>query len=262
MYDAAKVIGEYLKPLAFNEYKINDCLKFPDMIKALPPLQKKEEYVSYDVESLFTNIPLKETVSYIIHKIYNEKLLKPIFKKLIFMRLLYKLTTDCTIQFNKCFCKQIDGCAMGGPLSVILADIHMVRTENVVVKPLNPEFYKRFVDDMYSRRNKSQQDVLFEALNNFHPNIKLTIEVNPENFLDIKILLNNEGVVTTQVYRKENKKAVPWITKVPKRYKRNTISGDLHRSRKIASNFDIKIRAIKAKYNKAGYPQRFIESVI
>ena len=26
---------------------------------------------------------------------------------------------------------------MGGPLSVILADIHMVRTENEVVKPMN-----------------------------------------------------------------------------------------------------------------------------
>ena len=32
-YDAAKVIGEYLKPLALNEYKINGCLKFADMIK-------------------------------------------------------------------------------------------------------------------------------------------------------------------------------------------------------------------------------------
>ena len=30
----------------------------------------------------------------------------------------------------------------------------------------------------------------------------------------------------------------------------------------MASNFDIEIRAIKAKYNKAGYLQRFIESVI
>ena len=77
-----------------------------------------------------------------------------------------------------------------------------------------------------------------------------------------QILLNKEGVVTTQVYRKENKKAVPWVSKIPKRYKRNTISGDLHRSRKIASNFDIEIRAIKAKYNKTGYLRRFIESVI
>ena len=151
---------------------------------------------------------------------------------------------------------------MGGPLSVILADIHMVRTENDVVKPMNPSFYKRFVDDIYSKRNKSQQDVLLEALNNFHPNIKLTTGVNPVKLLDTKIILNNEGVVTTQLYRKENKKAVPWMSKIPKRYKRNTISGDLHRSRKIVSNFDIKIRAVKAKYNKAGYPRRFIESVI
>ena len=74
--------------------------------------------------------------------------------------------------------------------------------------------------------------------------------------------MNNEGVVTTHVYRKEYKKAVPWVSKIPKRYKENTISGDLHWSRQIASNFDIKIRTIKAKHRKAGYAQRFIESVI
>ena len=136
IYGTAKVIGEYHKLLAFNEYKINDCLKFPD-IKASPSLQKNEEYVSYEADSLFTNIALKETTDYIIHKIDNEKFLKPICKKLIFKRLLYKLTTDCTVEFNQRFYKQIDGCTMGDPLSVILADIHMVRTENEVVKPMN-----------------------------------------------------------------------------------------------------------------------------
>ena len=75
-------------------------------------------------------------------------------------------------------------------MSVILADIHMVKTENEVVKPMNPPFYKRFVDDIYSKRNKSQKDVLFEALNNFHPNIKLTIVVDPVKFLDKKIIFN------------------------------------------------------------------------
>ena len=74
-YDATKVIGHYLKSLALNEYKINDCLKFPDMIKAFSPLQKNEEYVSYGVDSLFTNILLKKTIDYIIHKIYTEKFL-------------------------------------------------------------------------------------------------------------------------------------------------------------------------------------------
>ena len=51
------------------------------MLKSLSPLQKDEKYVSYDVGLLFTDIPLKETIDYIIHKIYNEKLLKPICKK-------------------------------------------------------------------------------------------------------------------------------------------------------------------------------------
>ena len=75
----------------------------------------------------------------------------------------------------------------------------MVKTENEVVKPMNPPFYKWFVDDIYSRRNKFQQDVLFAALNDFHPDIKLTLEVNPEKFSDTKIILNNDGVVTTQI---------------------------------------------------------------
>ena len=40
MYDPTKVIGEYLKLLAYNENKSNDCLKFPDMLGTLLPLQR------------------------------------------------------------------------------------------------------------------------------------------------------------------------------------------------------------------------------
>ena len=36
-----------------------------------------------------------------------------------------------------------------------LADIKMIQTENDVVKPLQPVFYKRYVDDIYSRRKKN-----------------------------------------------------------------------------------------------------------
>ena len=151
---------------------------------------------------------------------------------------------------------------MGGTFSVILVDTHVVRTKNDVLNSTNHLFCKRFLDNIYSKPNISQPDVLFEALNSFHPNIKLIIDINPVKLLDTKIILNNEGVATTQVYQKENKKAVPWVSKIPKRYKHNTISGDLHRFRKTASNFDIEIRAIKAKYSKAGYPRRIIECVI
>ena len=63
------------------------------MLSSIPPLQDDEKEVSYDVESLFTIIPIEETISYIIDQIYVHKLLTPICWKLIFRRLLIKLST-------------------------------------------------------------------------------------------------------------------------------------------------------------------------
>ena len=42
---------------------------------------------------------------------------------------MYKLTTECAFQLNQNLFKQTEGCSMGGPLSVTLTDIHMIRTE-------------------------------------------------------------------------------------------------------------------------------------
>ena len=75
---------------------------------------------------------------------------------------------------------------MGGPLSVTFSDINMVKMENDVVIPSKPMFYRRSVDDIY-RRWKWGDNVLFDQLNSYHPNIKLTIEVNSSKFLDTKL---------------------------------------------------------------------------
>ena len=99
-YNAAKVIADYLKSLCQNEYKINDTKSFPSMLKDQEPLNPNEEYVSYDVESLFTNIPVDETINYIINEIYQKRKLPQICSKTIFKRLLFKLTTEVSFQFN------------------------------------------------------------------------------------------------------------------------------------------------------------------
>ena len=97
-YNAVKVISyqnEY--PLCQNEYPISDTQQFPDMLSNLPPLPDDEENISYNVESLFTNIPIKDTIEYIIEQVHAHKKLKPICGKLIFKRLLLKLPS--TISF-------------------------------------------------------------------------------------------------------------------------------------------------------------------
>ena len=171
------------------------------MLRDLPPLNNDEEYVLYDADSLFANIPLKETVDYILEEIYVGRKMKAICSKLIFKQLLYKLTTECTFQFNTKFFKQIDDCSMGGPLSVTLSDIHMTRTENNVVEHEKPLFYRRFVDDITNRRKKNKLDTIFDNLNKYHAKISLTIEVTLCKFLDTKII-NNKGNITTEVFRK------------------------------------------------------------
>ena len=61
---------------------------------------------------------------------------------------------------------------------------------------------------------------------------------------------------------KTTKQPTHWSSKIPERYKRNMILGDLHRSNRISSNFSEEIKFISHIYEKADYPKRFINRVI
>ena len=150
---------------------------------------------------------------------------------------------------------------MGGPISVVLSDIYVCKMEEDIVAPSKPLFYKRYVDDTYVRRKKNETDELYNELNSYHQNIQLTLELNPTKFPDTEIIQSNSKI-TTQVYNKMKKLPVHWTSKIPVRYKHNAIIGELHRAKKIASNFDIEIKHIVVKYTAAGFPSRFVLSII
>ena len=48
----------------------------------------------------------------------------------------------------------------------------MTWMEIEVVVPIRPTFYKRYIDDKHNHRQKNTSDVLYDALNNYHPKIK------------------------------------------------------------------------------------------
>ena len=62
--------------------------------------------------------------------------------------------------------------------------------ERDIALPLKPKFYRQFVANIYRRRKKNKTDELFSKMNSYHPNINLTIEINPSKFLDTKIVQN------------------------------------------------------------------------
>ena len=117
--------------------------KFPSILSSIPYLQDDEEDISYDVESLFTNILIEETSNCIIEQIYVHKKLTPVCSKLICRRLLIKLATARNFKLISRFLKQVDVCTMGGPLSVTVSDIYLVKMENDVAIPS-----KSFIADL------------------------------------------------------------------------------------------------------------------
>ena len=107
--------------------------------------------------------PINDTVDYyILDQVYVQPKLKPICSKLIFNRLLIKLSTEVTFTFNSKFCKQTDDCTMGGPLLVTFSDIYMTKMERDVVRPFNPIFYRRYVDDIYNRQKINKKMTLMK----------------------------------------------------------------------------------------------------
>ena len=117
------------------------------------------------------------------------------------------------------------------------------------------------MNNIYNRRKKDEFDKVFHALNNYHENIKLTIEISPSKFFDTQ-LINEDGKHITKVYRKESKIPIHWSSKTPKHYKRNTTTTDLHRAGNIASNMKEEIQTIRKRFIKADYPIPFANSVI
>ena len=80
------------------------------------PLVSNEEYVFYDVNSLFTSISLGETIDFILDEIFFRKKLEHFCKKSVFKKLLNKLGKGCTFLTDGILIRQDDECPIGGPI--------------------------------------------------------------------------------------------------------------------------------------------------
>ena len=249
----SKVAAQFLKPLARNDFPISATLAFPELLKTLKIVMITRMF--HMTSSLYSQVYLLKKL--LITSYINS--IEPMCKKLIFKKLLIKLTKECTVSVNNQLIKQTDGSPMGVPISVLFADIYMCKMEDVVA-PLKPIFCKRYVDDTYVRRKKNATDELFENLNTYQNNITLTIEQNPTEILDAEIKRNNSAIIT-KIYTRSNKFHVHWSSKMPLRYKCNTITGELHRANKIASNFSNETKRIKIKNLLAGFPSLVINDI-
>ena len=120
-YNPAGFLCDFLSPLVPNDYSCKDTFSFVSQIKNAN-LSKK--FVSYDVTSLFNNIPLQETIDIAINLIFNHNPNLNITRKEL-KKLFLFATSKTHFIFNSKFYNKIDGVAMGSPLAPVLANIFM-----------------------------------------------------------------------------------------------------------------------------------------
>ncbi|KAJ8914806.1 hypothetical protein NQ315_014551 [Exocentrus adspersus] len=170
--------------------------------------------VSFDVVSLFTNVPVDKTLSIVRNKLENDNNLKDRTKLNVsaFMELLTLCIKTTYFQLENDFYQQDFGMAMGSSLSPIMSNIFMEHFEETYVKSYinKPKIWWRYVDDVFSiwpHRQDNLTDFL-NFLNNIEPTIKFTLELEENNklpFLDVMISKNTEinSNFQTNVYRKK-----------------------------------------------------------
>ena len=191
---------------------ISDPLKFAEKIRQTN-ITADEILVSYDVSSLFTNVPVDETIQLLADKAFknnwfNEKNRLNI-KKTDLIKLLNLATKYQLFQFNGKLYEQVDGVAMGSPLGPLMANAFMCSLEDKLSKSNNlSSFYNRYADDTLTKQSSLESAESFlSILNNCHPSLNFTMEVEQEGkipFLGMEVT-KKDGRLETKVYIKPTK---------------------------------------------------------
>ena len=228
--------------------------------------------VSFDVESLFTNLPLEESINlavdYIIKENSNIKLTATELKQLFTIA-----TSETHFLFNGAYYDQIDGVAMGSPLAPILANLFMGHFENIWLRTFRSckvLFYRRYVDDIFCLFNsESDANLFYNFINSQHPNINFTIEAERNRclpFLDVHIDNNSQSVIT-KVYRKSTFTGLltNFFSFTSFSYKLGLVRTLIDRAFKINNTwrgFHLDVKKLTAILNRNSYPTNLIESTV
>ncbi|XP_060085696.1 uncharacterized protein LOC132565106 [Ylistrum balloti] len=187
-----------------------------DFLKYLPKhINEDTTFVSFDVISLYTNIPHELGIAAISYWLQETRIVRNISKE--FVREAVEIVLqENTFQFNDKNYQQIQGTAMGTKMAPTYATLVMGILEVQFYNKYGEQFgqeekkdlkenFKRFLDDCFILWKKSDDDLrnFFTMLNELHPKIQFTMEKSKIRlpFLDILLFKDNEELCTDIYYK-------------------------------------------------------------
>ena len=208
-YNLSKFLVSLLTPLLTSPYILSDTFSFLEDLRNTDLDTNNVFMASFDINSLFTHVPLDETIDIITNRAFTNATLFHGFSVTDFKQLLSFSVKDSHFLFNNTLYKQTEGIGMGSPLGPFFANIFLDHHERNWLAScpdhFKPLFFRRYIDDCFVVfRSRDHVSPFLHYLNSQHPNISFTCELENDGklpFLDI-LVERSDSDFSTSVYRK------------------------------------------------------------
>ena len=273
-YKLAKFFIPLLTSLTTSRFIISDSFSFVQEHLSSDTDSRNVFMASFDVVSLFTNIPVNETIGIIPNALFSDHQFFHGLDRSGFEKLLSLSVKNCHFIFNCRLYQQVDGVAMGSPLGPLFANIFMSFHEqkwlNSCPSSFSPLLYKRYVDDcLLLFRSLHHVPLSLEYLNRQHANITFTAEIERDGklpFFDIDIS-GSESKFATSVYRKPTFTGLftNFHCFIPNGMKQNLVSCLIHRIFNLCSsyeNFHTQLEIVRKLLNLNGFPSHMFDRIV
>ena len=272
-YGLAKWLERQLKPLLNDIHSTLSSKEFVEKVTSIKT-EKTDFMATFDIKSLYTEVPVKEVINDILFTVYERKN-KSIFQNSNITKTVLKnmlnLCSNAIFLFNNKVLQQTDGVAMGSPLAPLLANWFVCRQEEKILtnKNIKPKFYIRYVDDIFTIfESEMKCDNFFTKLNKIHPNLNYTIEkpkIGCLPFLDVSVQKIRTKLLTS-VYRKTTNTniLINWNAKSPKNWKVGIIKCLLNRALSSCNNYndyEKETKKLKEIFQLNGYPKYLVNKI-
>ena len=244
-YKTAKELAKILKPLVgMSTYHLQNTKDFIQQLKDVR-LQQDESIISCDVKAFFTSVPIQPVLNIIKSKLENDKDLKQRTSMTVghITSLLEYCLKSTDFVFQGKYYEQLEGAAMGSPLSPIIANIYMeeFETKALSIAPNPLTLWKRFVDDTFVVIKTSHKEEFFKHINSIEDSIQCSAEDTQADgslpFLDALVTPKTDGTLSTSVYRKptHTNQYLQWDSHHAISAKYSVISTLFHRAKEVCS---------------------------
>ena len=171
-----------LEPLTHKEFTVKDSFSFA---KDITTYDSSLYMASLDLESLFTKIPLNETINNCVSDLHNQNFYNGELSKRSLFKFLQTATSESSFVFDYLLYKQVDGVAMGSPLDPTLANAFLCHYEkewlNNCSIHFKPVIYKRYVNDIFVLFHLKNTSQLFvDYMNKQHICLKFTSDTEDD----------------------------------------------------------------------------------